>query len=114
MNQCTTSSTLEDTKDLNYCPNHQCGNRKKVGICSESSLSSDMLTKYAWANKYQCGQCKHVWYLCQLCSRQSNRIENETELYNHNYLYHGENFQIKDSSSNTSIYQVRRRKEKLM
>ena len=111
MNQCTTSSTLEDTKDLNYCPNHQCGNRKKVGICSESSLSSDMLTKYAWANKYQCGQCKHVWYLCQLCSRQSNRMENETELYNHNYLYHGENFQIKDSSSNTSISSKKKKRK---
>ena len=51
MNQCTTSSTLEDASDLKYFPNDQCGNRNKVGICSKSSTSSDIFTKFSWANK---------------------------------------------------------------
>ena len=102
MNQCTTSSTLEDISDLKYYPNDQCGNRKKVAICSKSSTLSDILTKYAWANNYQCVPSKCSWYLCQSYSYQSIQMRTKTKLYNHNYLYHGESFLVKDSSSDTN------------
>ena len=98
---------------MKYCPNDQYGNRRKVGICSKSSTSPDMLTKYAWDDKNQCGQCKFAWYLCQLCFQQSIQMETNTKLYNHNYLYHGENFHIKDFYFNTSNISSKKKKRKV-